>query len=316
MSSNSTPSRRLDYHVHPEYSIDATGSIEAYCQAALDRGVSELCFTTHHDADPQRRDLEGWVVVGGQRMPVTGPYLRRYAQEVRQAAARFGPRGLVVRLGFEVGWWPGAGDEVARITDACRPDYLLGSVHWMGEYCVADLEHTRQWLGGPDPGPALAGYYRENALAAASGWFDCLGHLDVFRRTLLDPGEDHLDLPAVREAAWELLRACAATGTGIEVNTRHAALDPRLTCPGPRLLRMAVEAGVRTVVTGSDAHLPSAVGSGLATGAAAASAAGLAHLTGFRGRRPVPVPLAGAVGAGHRGGAGGRSSCELLDGDG
>jgi histidinol-phosphatase (PHP family) len=291
MSSSCTSSRLADYHVHPDYSIDAEGSIDDYCRAALERGIGEICFTTHHDAEPRPDDADCWVVVRGRRMRVTEPYIESYAADVRSAAATYGCQGLVVRLGFEIGWWPGVEGEVARITAACQPDYLLGSVHWAGDYCVAYPAHARAWLGRGGAERSLAAYYRQYAEAASSGLFDCLGHVDVFRRTLHEPDEGHLDLPLVREAAAELMSACVRTGTGLEINTRLAPYDARLICPGPRLLGMAVAAGVTTMVTGSDSHTPAALGAGLVAGAAAAKDAGLGHLTSFAGRRRSPAPL-------------------------
>jgi histidinol phosphatase-like PHP family hydrolase len=55
-----------DYHCHCDYSVDAEGSVDEYCQAAIRRNLAEICFTTHFDANP---DSEGqateYIRVGG-----------------------------------------------------------------------------------------------------------------------------------------------------------------------------------------------------------------------------------------------------------
>ena len=38
-----------DYHVHTAFSDDAQGSMAAHVRAAVDRGITELCFTDHTD---------------------------------------------------------------------------------------------------------------------------------------------------------------------------------------------------------------------------------------------------------------------------
>ena len=54
-----------DYHVHPDCSLDATGTIDQYCQRALEMGLEEICFTTHYDMDPVRRDEDPFMRIDG-----------------------------------------------------------------------------------------------------------------------------------------------------------------------------------------------------------------------------------------------------------
>jgi len=55
--------RLVDYHVHPDYSLDATGSVQEHCRRAVELGLAEICFTTHFDADPAFAREDGWVRV-------------------------------------------------------------------------------------------------------------------------------------------------------------------------------------------------------------------------------------------------------------
>ena len=283
MSSNCMSKRPflVDYHVHPDHSIDARGSVDEFCRAALSQGLSEICFTTHYDADPRYWDEDAWVVVDGHRVSLDQPWLHRYQSQIEQATATYGPRGLRVKLGLEVSYYPGVEQLIAEITAAHPVDYLLGAIHWVDGYPISYPPEVQAWLEGGDRSAAVAGYYRLLGAAAASGLFDCLAHLDLYRRTLRQADENELDQPAVRAAVDELLATCAARDVGIEINTRRAGEHPATPGPGPRLLRLAAEAGVRTVVTGSDAHTPESVAAGLGAGLAAAVRAGFTHLTTF-----------------------------------
>ena len=42
-----------DYHVHPDFSFDAKGTIDEFCETAIKKGLTEICFTTHYDTDPR-----------------------------------------------------------------------------------------------------------------------------------------------------------------------------------------------------------------------------------------------------------------------
>jgi len=62
---------RTDYHVHPDYSIDASPvKIREYCQKALELGLAEICFTTHIELDPVRREKDNFVNLNGEKVPV------------------------------------------------------------------------------------------------------------------------------------------------------------------------------------------------------------------------------------------------------
>lgn len=292
MSSSSTPEPPLvDYHVHPDYSFDAQGSIDDYCRGALARGLDEICFTTHYDADPQYFAQDGWVVVDDRRQPLDQPWLHRYAAEIQAAAETFRPQGLGVKLGLEVGYFEGVAEHLAPLLAAHPFDYIIGSVHWVDGYALSFNKDCLAWLAGAGEAACLARYFDQLALAAGCGAFDCIGHSDLYRRTLRRRHQDELDLPEVRRAVDRFFGACVDNGVGIEINTRNAHLHPTMISPGPGLLALAAAAGVRTVTTGSDAHDPTRVGDGLATGIKAARAAGFDAITTFDRRRPTRHPL-------------------------
>ncbi|MBI5266295.1 MAG: PHP domain-containing protein, partial [candidate division Zixibacteria bacterium] len=96
-----------DFHVHCDYSIDAVGTIEDYCRAALRRRLAEICFTTHFDANPRSADHANYVRVNGEKLPTTVENLAPYVDHVLRAADEYYPYGLSVKLGVEFGWYDG-----------------------------------------------------------------------------------------------------------------------------------------------------------------------------------------------------------------
>lgn len=273
-----------DYHIHPDFSLDAEGSIEAHCRSALSRGLGEICFTTHFDTEPETYVTDARIRVDGTWVSVDGEWQSSYFAAIDAAVAQFGKAGLTIRTGVEIGYHD---DVVRRYAGMIRDwpfDYVLGSVHRLGGLAVtipADLAMLLARGGREAP---LVRYWQTVEKAATCGLFDCLGHLDVYRRTARDRAERDLRSDAVRAAAVRALQAAAANGVGIEVNSRDAAAGPGGVCPGPELLALAVEAGVRTFTTGSDAHSPDGVGVGVDSGLALLRAAGVSQIASFAHR--------------------------------
>src|SRR2546426_12441923 len=81
----------LDAHVHTDQSPDSWVPIDVYAALALDQGLSEIAITDHIDFD--RRDPAYGYTTYADRERV-----------VRDAAERWGPRGVTIRFGAEMTW--------------------------------------------------------------------------------------------------------------------------------------------------------------------------------------------------------------------
>src|SRR2546426_10348591 len=105
-----------------------TSSVDPFVEAARAAGVDEIGFTEHGYYFKQLRSL--WSV----------PYMtERCVNDIEpyvEAVVAARGRGLPVKLGLEVGYGPGR-DAQTRARPAPYPwDYLLGSVHYIGEVSV------------------------------------------------------------------------------------------------------------------------------------------------------------------------------------
>ncbi|WP_245602010.1 PHP domain-containing protein [Hamadaea tsunoensis] len=259
-----------DSHVHSEFSWDAAnGSMERTCAEAVRRGLPAVAFTEHADHTP-------WLVHGYDahlsRISVDGLLtpppmdLDGYLASIERCRDLF-PQ-LRILSGLELGephWHPEA---VAKLT-AAPLDRLLGSLHCLP---LGDgfSEPPGQFAARP-AAEVLHDYLAEiPKLIEGSSVFAVLAHIDYPVRYW--PGE--FDPAPFEDGYRHALRTLAGTGRALELNTRlpffHATL-----------LRWWWEEGGEAVSFGSDAHMPHAVGDGLADAAARAQA------QGFRpGRHP------------------------------
>ena len=96
----------FDYHIHPNYSIDAEGEVDEFCKAALDIGLKEIAFTTHLDTDRVAEDC--YVNVKGENVDIASSvWFEDYESTIRVAGDRYQEEGLRVLLGVEVDCFPG-----------------------------------------------------------------------------------------------------------------------------------------------------------------------------------------------------------------
>ncbi len=244
-----------DYHVHPDYSVDAQGSIDDYCRAAIHVGLREICFTTHYDADPTRVGREGFMVIEGRREPLSDDCVRHYLDDVKQAYAEYGPAGLMVRGGLEFGYYPGCEEHIAEVQRTFPLHYRLGAVHSIEDHCVCCRDEAAKLFAKFSLERLADRYFERLEQAAASGLFDCLAHIDVYRRYgLAHYGEKIKTIH--RGRIDKLFATMKKHDVGFEVNTsaiRHGLPEYY---PSMEIINDARAHGVRLVTLGSDAHRP------------------------------------------------------------
>jgi histidinol-phosphatase (PHP family) len=277
----------VDYHIHPDFSHDAQGSIEEFCARAVEIGLAEICFTTHYEPDPARTDIEH-VRVSGVVQPVASNWADAYFEDLSAAAAKF--PGLVVLAGVEVGYEPGLEGIISDFLNRYPFDFVLGSVHCLGHVAITagdELERFKSEQLALGPEHFADSYFRSLRAAAGTQLFDCLGHLDIYRK-YIQPLFDSRFTQAVESLLPSALKFVAESGTGIEVNSSALRRGNAEPYPDAYILRLAWDSGVRVFTVGSDAHRPADLGKGLETAAQALNALG-AEPARFRKRKLLPA---------------------------
>lgn len=272
----------LDAHLHTDLSPDSDVPIDAYAEQALERGIDEVAITDHVDFEPGTPAYAATTFEQRERV-------------VREAAERWGPRGVAIRFGVELTYDRRFEADLREHLRRHAYDFVIGSVHVYRSSSYAG-DRVAAFVAGRSLPEIVAPYFDEVEAAARSGLFDAVGHLDFVKRYL----HPHV-MPAQLEAAPELyepiLRALVDTGTALEVNTSGLRQVAGETYPSAAIVARYREMGGERVVVGSDAHRVNAFAWGLADGYDHVRAAGFEALTFRRGGAPELVPVVRAPNA-------------------
>ncbi|MGP4103752.1 PHP domain-containing protein [Nonomuraea sp. KM90] len=269
-----TPS--LDGHVHSEWSWDApAGSMERSCARAVHLGLPAIAFTEHVDhtvwtivPDPDDH-LATLTTPEGRLTPPAFDALG-YLEEIDRCRDLF--PDLRILTGLELGEPHRHTAAVAKVLGAGRFDLVLGSLHCLpiGDGFAEPPGHYERRAAADVVRDYLAEVAR---LVAGSDVFSVLAHIDYPIRYWPERTAGPFDLAVFEEEFRHALRATAASGRALEINTRLPL--------NPAIVRWWHEEGGDAVTFGSDAHDPSSVAHGFR------EAADMAAAHGFRpGRDP------------------------------
>ena len=240
-----------DYHLHlrPD-EVDATAAeyftqenVDRYLEAAREAGIGELGVSEHihRFADA----LEIWV----------HPYWTEFAVDDLDAYCEFvGETPL--RLGIEMDFIPGREDRIANLLDARELDYVLGSIHFLGEAGAIDHDVFDIWRHDSDADRVWGRYFEMLASAARSGLFDVLAHPDLIKYWGDQRPKPKRDPRFHYEPAVE---AIADAGVAVEVSTAGLRKPVAELYPSAAFAEMCVDAGAAFSLS-SDAHAPEHVG--------------------------------------------------------
>ena len=272
----------FDYHIHPNYSIDAEGSIDEFCEEALRKGLKEIAFTTHLDTDIVADDC--YVLVNGKRISTrSSVWLEEYETSILEADDKYKHEGLRVRLGVEVDYIKDIDEALPERFHSTDFDIILGSMHLIDHIAISDSranqvfkKYTIEELGHK--------YYSHLQEAVESDIFDIVAHIDLYRRFgqayygdgIRDIWKSHIS---------DLATAMKRHKVGFEVNTSALRKGQDQPMPEASIIDKLRVEGVSTVTIGSDAHNPRDVGSDFATACILVKEAGFSHISLFEKRK-------------------------------
>ena len=233
-----------DYHLHPNI-INAPEQADGFIEAALLRGIKRICFTDHmplsvspaHDRIPSGR-------------------VREYCSRVREIAKKYGDK-ISVKCGIEIDYHPSVLDEIHRVLDEGNFDYVLGSSH-MHVFVKEFEKYTFN---------DFASMSIENSiLAAESGLFDVITHLDMYKFVFKSAKrfplkDDGYDVTRHESEIKALLKVLSKRRVRLEINPHLAEGngDLKLIYPEETVVKWALSEGC-LFSYGSDAHTEGSVG--------------------------------------------------------
>lgn len=271
-----------DYHVHLR--PDGPGSDAAdfftaenaarYRAAAEERGITELGVSEHIYRFSQALDVWQHDLWRGSGKDDIDAYCAFVREETD------------LRLGIEADFIPGTEDRMADLLDARDWDYVIGSIHFLGDYAL-DMERYDIWDTSHSPEQVWATYFTWLGEAAMSGLFDVLAHPDLVKhwgRTRPFPEDD------LRNYYELAIEGIAASGVVIEVSTAGLRKPVEEIYPAPGFLEMCIEAGA-SISLSSDAHTPEHLGYGYQDALLYLADLGVTELVTFDRRQRIMEPL-------------------------
>jgi histidinol-phosphatase (PHP family) len=227
---------RTDYHMHSSYS-DGRSAPEDYVAPALAAGLSEIGFSEHLTLF---KDSEDWNM-----NPVNlSPYIKHLE------TLRNNTRDLKIKIGLEVDFFEGREKEIYNYLHTLPLDYIIGSVHYLGEKTV---DVGPEFYEGKSINRLFEEYFDSVITAVASGLFDIIGHCDLIRIYGYKPTTD------LEPLYRKLAKTLKTHNVTFEVNTNGRNRPLADFYPDRRFLHVFREENVPVCVN-SDAHMPSRVG--------------------------------------------------------
>lgn len=259
----------VDYHTHTTRCGHATGGMAEYVEAAIAAGLSEIGFSDHipmYWLPPEQRD---------PGIAMRDEELEHYVSDVLQLRKQY-PQ-IPIRLGIEADYIPGREGDLERLLAPYPWDYVIGSVHFIGEWGFdnpAEVNRYAEW----DISELYARFFTLETKAAASGLFDILAHLDLIKKFGHRPSQDLSRLYA------DVADQIAQAGVAVELSTAGLRKPVAEVYPNRSLLDELARRDVPIVIS-SDAHTPQEVAWGFADALTLARQAGFTRVARYEGRR-------------------------------
>ncbi len=252
---------RTDYHIHPNYSIDASPvKIRDYCQKALELNLAEICFTTHIELDPVRREIDNFIIVNGEKLSVFNlVWLDSYFEEINRTREEFRHANLKVKAGLEIGYCRGCEKHVERIVNNYPFDYVLGAIHCLDHIAISSMKESPNYFRNNSLKKLRSDYFTALQEAVTTGFIDCIAHVDLYLRYgIRYYGPEVLTIH--RGAVEPVFKEMARRGMGLEINTSSRRRGLKEFHPTREILALAVKSGIKIFTVGSDAHSPDELG--------------------------------------------------------
>ena len=262
----------LDYHVHTEFSSDCKIPMAVQCEAAIAAGVTEIAFCDHLDHEPED--------------PGYGYYRPdAFFASVESCREQFGDR-LTILAGVEADYNERIAEQVEDFLSKYQFDFVIGSVHYGedGKIIFQEYFDGRTWDDVYLP------YVERLKLAAQSGLFDTLGHIDLPKRYAPKDMRTY-DPLRYKDALQGLFEVLIDQQMSFEINTSGLRQTPQTSMPGPAIVRWYVEAGGKLITTGSDSHAPQHIGSGIVQTMDMLELNGIDSVSSFRKRVRTQRPI-------------------------
>lgn len=258
-----TPS--IDYHMHTPLCGHAKGEPKEYVEHAIKIGLKEIGFSDHAPLVSHR---DPTITMDFNEMPTYYAMIEDVQKKYPQ---------ITIKLGLEADFIPGYEHKTKEILAAYPYDYVIGSVHFIGQWGFDDPGQRDGWKS-QDINQVYRDYYALLRQSAQTRIFDIMGHVDLVKKFGHRPTED---MSQEIQKTAKVFKEC---GVAVEINSSGLRKPVAEMYPAQSALQIYCDAGV-PLTFGSDAHVPTDVGRDFDKAIALAKAVGYKEHLVFRKRK-------------------------------
>jgi histidinol-phosphatase (PHP family) len=257
---------RTDYHIHSTFS-DGKASPEENITQAIAAGIKEIGFSEHLNLFVPN---QLWCM-DPRRIPEYIFYIRKLKKNYPD---------IKIKTGLEVDYFPGKEKEIYKFLNPLELDFVIGSVHYLGEQTV---DSGPEFYENRNIDELYGTYFDYVNEAVASGLFDIIAHSDLIRIYDFKPSGSPEGL--YRNLAVNM----KIHDVAFEVNTNGRNRPFGDFYPDRRFLKIFCEEKVPVCVN-SDAHIPIRIGQYFDEAYALLKEAGFKEMAVFNKRERYLVP--------------------------
>lgn len=278
---------RIDLHNHTPRCNHASGTPALYLARARELGIDVYGFACHAPMafDEKYRmkldELESYIA---EIRALQKQYEASDSAQKEQGAQKDkSAQKMQVLCGLEVDFIDGREDLIEPGVLSADLDYLVGSVHFLGEWGFDNPEFIGEYAKR-DMRACWEDYLNAIQKMAESGLFQIVGHMDllkIFGNKMSDSLTPRLDAA---------LESIARAKMSIEINSAGLRKQVQEIYPSKAILQKAFALGI-PITFGSDAHSLEQVGYGYDECVALAKSVGYTHCNIYEKKRAISVAI-------------------------
>ncbi len=232
----------VDYHTHNVRCKHADGGLEEYIKHAIKMELKEIGCSDHSPM-PNDFDLQ-------HRMTIE-QFQTSYKPEVLALREKYKDR-ITVKFAVEGDFFPGTETWVKEFNAQHDFDYVIGSVHYLGEWGFDNPVFVHKYEER-NIDEVYTLYYDHIKRSAAAKLFDIIGHCDLVKKF------GHRPTKNMEEILRETFKVVKSADIAVEINTSGLRKPVKEVYPGAQILAILSEYKI-PLTLGSDAHTPTDVG--------------------------------------------------------
>lgn len=262
-----------DYHVHLETGPYSIEWVKKYVETARMKGIKDLGFSEHGYRFKQSKDI------------LFNPWIKeRQTEDVEEYVElilKAKELGLPVKLGIELDFIPGKEKEIEKFLQPYPWDYVIGSIHWIGDWGF-DIEEMDEKWKDKSIIKTYKEYFQILKQLLQSKQFDILGHMDVIK--VFGHKPEKTEEVQLEELYEEVLPFVKESNITVEMSTAGLRKPVGELYPSKSLMEKLAAEKIPMMIN-SDAHRPEDVGKGYGEGIAYLKSYGINEISTFERRK-------------------------------